>query len=231
MPPFFGVFRAFFSYLTAWSYFGTERPQCHVQVDAFTSKSTTAWDDLIPKSPTVFPHGDECNPYISCADIVAFLTDVKLYKARLHLRNETVPAVWTGYPISVSARYLDAHVESKICWYADEMIQTHPFFPRHMTFFLVDELSTVVPNTISPDIKFKQLVRETQAYSDVANWAYHQGGGFQGFDAVSDARRIREDDTLVYIGEKSKSFAMGLSHMMNLDILSAAELRDRMKTL
>ena len=100
-----------------------------------------------------------------------------------------------------------------------------------MTFFLVDELSMIVPSSISPDVRFKQLVREMQAYSDVANWAYQQNGGFQGFDAVSDTRKIREGDTLVYIGEKSKSFATGLSHMMKLDVISAAELRDRMKTL
>ena len=96
---------------------------------------------------------------------------------------------------------------------------------------MVDELASISPTTVSPDIKFKQLVREMQAYSDVANWAYSQSGGFQGFDAVSDTRKIKEGNTIVYIGEKSKSFAIGLSHMMKLDVVSAAELRQRTKSL
>jgi hypothetical protein len=109
--------------------------------------------------------------------------------------------------------------------YSSKFAKKYSINVRYLTNFQTPS------STITADAKFKQLVRDMQTYSDVANWAYLQGGGFQGFDAISDTRKIRESNTLVYIGEKSKSFAIGLSHTMKLDIVSAAELRERMKAL
>jgi hypothetical protein len=54
-------------------------------VDGFRGKITYAWEDLLSKtSPVVYPHGDECNVFISTADMIASLTDKKLYDNYLH---------------------------------------------------------------------------------------------------------------------------------------------------
>lgn len=69
-----------FSYMTAlgyvWRHEDTGFEGLEVHIDAFLSKHTTAWDIVKSKAPVnIFYKGDECNPFISCADILASYVD------------------------------------------------------------------------------------------------------------------------------------------------------------
>lgn len=218
-----------FSYMTAWSYSGIPRPPSEIHIDGFTSKLTSAWDDLAPRGPKIFPHGDECNPYICCADMIAFLTDVKLYKSKLRLTPDNVKAVWAGYPFQVDVRYLDVGTESKYAWYADQDIEIEDYLARPMVFLLVDELATVVPESVETEEKFRDMIMTMQPYFDLANYAFLRGGAFQKFSSIQDTKKVKDGDTLVYIGGKSKATAEAICHMVEVEVLSAKELRTRMK--
>jgi hypothetical protein len=62
----------YFAYITAWSYLNIQkRENEQILVDGFRGKMTYAWDDFLQKTtPVVYPHGDECNVYISTADMI-----------------------------------------------------------------------------------------------------------------------------------------------------------------
>ena len=95
-----------FSYLTAQSYVHTvgNLPEgTDIRIDSFTSRQTRAWDILEELKPKVYWRGDECDAAIACADLLAFLTDAKLYSAYLKLEVETVSEVWESYPFDVTA--------------------------------------------------------------------------------------------------------------------------------
>ena len=219
-----------FSYMTAWSYFGIPRPPSEIHVDGFDgAKLTSAWDDLAPRRPKVFPHGDECNPYVCSADMIAFLTDVKLYKSKLRLIPDNVKAVWSDYPFEVEVRYLDVGTESKYAWYADQCIEIADYLARPMAFLLVDELAEVVPQSVTTEQKFREMIMTMQPYFDLAEYAFLRGAAFQKFNSLQDTRKVKEGDTLVYIGPKSKATAEAISHMVEVEVLSAKDLRRKVK--
>ncbi len=73
-----------FSYITASSFLHQNRHRATgnlpIHIDAFRSKQTAAWEKVrVESKPSIYFRGDECNPLISCADLIAFLTDAKLY--------------------------------------------------------------------------------------------------------------------------------------------------------
>jgi hypothetical protein len=74
-----------FSYITAWAHSGRHRLEKNEYlIDNFSSKHTTAWHDLTNHLiPKIFPRGDECNEFISVADMVAYLTEKKLWDQKL----------------------------------------------------------------------------------------------------------------------------------------------------
>lgn len=219
-----------FSYLTAWSYCGISQPQSVFHIDGIgSSKRTTAWDDLISKSPKIFPHGDECNPYISCADILASLTDVKLYSFGLKLQPDHVKAVWKDYPFQTDVHYLDVGTESKYCWYSEDPIDVENYLARPMLFFVFDELIDELPPSVTGDDKLGNMLLKMQPYHDLANFAFLQGGGYQRFDSMTDMQKVRDGDSLVYLGPKSKNMAETLSHAYDITVMSLKELRSKMK--
>lgn len=219
-----------FSYLTAWRYCGITQPQSTFHIDGIGSaKRTAAWDDLVPKSPRIFPHGDECNPYISCADILAFLTDVKLYTFKLTLHQDNVRAVWKDYSFQTDVHYMDVGTESKYCWYSEDLIDVENYLARPMLFFLFDELINELPPTVTGDEKLGNILLKMQPYQDLANFAFVQGGGYQRFDSMTDMQKVRDGDNLVYLGPKSKKMAKTLSDAYDIAVMSLKELRSKMK--
>lgn len=67
-------------------------------------------------SPTVVVHGDDVDPLISFADLVAFMTDVKLYCADKNhriLKPENIEYVWRDV-FDVEVRFIDRNALHKI---------------------------------------------------------------------------------------------------------------------
>jgi hypothetical protein len=102
----------------------------------FSSKLTTAWQDLTDHiAPRIFPKGDECNPLISVADMFAYLTDKKLWDAKLWLEPDNIANVWADYDFEVEVRFLDENVLSKYRWFSQEPINTVNYLVRPMIFW------------------------------------------------------------------------------------------------
>lgn len=96
--------------------------------------------------PRIFPHGDECNPYIMVADIIAYLTDSKLYIQKLKLEPPSLQKVWEPYGFQTETHFLDVSSVAKYRWYSDDPIDLTPYLARPLVFLLVDELEKLQPN-------------------------------------------------------------------------------------
>lgn len=230
---FMRVLGPMFSYISAWSYFGKPRGDSIVHVDSFSSKGTPAWQDLLQRTkPWVFSHGDECNPYICCADVLAFLTDAKLYSQKKKLMPQSLQEVWEGYDFDVDVHFLDKDILSKYRWHTDTNIDLTEYLARPTVFFLVDDLEKLGllktdEDESHPSEKFRYLVRNMEPYIAATAYAMHKGGCVQFFGKPVDTAKVKDGDVVVYVGQDSEKAATALSHMYDVEVLSAKELRKK----
>ena len=241
-----------FAYMTAWSFFGKRNASDYTAiVDGFRGKLTPAWTDLTSRTkPQIYSRGDECNPFIAAADMVAFLTDVELWQrediGKRKLSPDNVKSVWDQYQFDVDVRYLDPNVRSKITWFSENLIDVGPYLARPVIFFLADEIEkielaspkpldlaqTELPlEPISPPKprKFHEVLQRTPPYFAATQLAFERGGCVQFFDRYTDADRIRDGDVLVYMGEQSRRVASAYEDAYEVEVMSARELRRRLK--
>jgi hypothetical protein len=238
-----------FPHIAAWSYFGIDRePVTDLQLDGFNSKTTHAWNDLIAKAkPKIYPHGDECNPYIMIADLIAYLTNSKLYNQKLGLRKESLQKIWEPYGFQVESHFLDNDTVPYYGWNSEDPIDTSPYLAHPMVFLLVDELEKLQPNpppmtqpendneeqsqpevasiVIPEEKRFRKLVRRMEPWYAVTAYAYHKGGAAQLFNFLTDREKVQDGDTMVYIGNQSKALAQSFNDMLDVEVMSAKEIR------
>jgi len=209
----------YFSYITAWNYLGIEsRKNETLVIDGFHGKRTPAWDDLLARTtPRFYQHGDECNPFIATADVVAFLTDKKLWDGFLKLAPENTEEVWKPYGFQVDTHFLDHKILSKIKWYSDEHIDLTSYYARPMVFLKADKYKV-------DDLK------KLDVYPEATVLARQLNGCVQGFDKESDSSKIRDGDIFVYAGEDATKLAMTLKDMYEIETLPFKELKERIKT-
>jgi hypothetical protein len=249
-----------FTHIAAWSYFGVPRTNKEeMQIDNFYSKETQAWNDLIRQTtPKIFPHGDECNPYIMIADLIAYLTDVKLYIQHKNLRRESLKEIWEPYGFQVESHFLDFDVSGKYKWNSEQMIDTTPYIAHPIIFLLADSLELLQP-TLTPlekkeenketqdyentdvipksmknimeEAKFRKLVRKMDPWYAVTAYAYSKGGSALLFDYYVDNKKVQTGDTMVYVGPKSKAMAESFNDIFDIEVLSAKEVRKKVNQL
>jgi len=206
-----------FSYVTAWAHSGQHRLEKNEYlIDNFSSKHTTAWRDLTGHVvPKIFPRGDECNEFISVADMVVYLTEKKLWDRKLWLNPDSVKEVWADYDFYAEPRFLDENVLSKIRWYSKQEISTDNYLARPMVFVDVEGISI---SKLGGD-----------PIISAATYACSKGGAFQGFDRHVDLKKIRDGDVYVYAGREAKKRATSLKDIFDIEVLSVRELRTKAK--
>ncbi len=236
-----------FSALTAWAFAGKHKSisETRLLIDSFRYKKMTAWEQLIKKTkPEVYPHGDECNPFIALADIIAFLTDVKLYKMGKtetkyrRLTPEGIRKAWEEYAFDSDIWFLNKSGLGLFVWHRDELIDLKPFIKRPVVFFLADRIETlsVVRSPEAPDKKdipperrFNRQIRNFPAFRAATKYAYYLGGSIQLYDPFQDARLVQDGDVIVYMGDNSKKIAKTLSDAYDIKIIRAKDLRKKVK--
>ncbi len=224
-----------FSYITAWAYFGIARDVTTACIDGFVSKWTPAWNDLLKvQGLKVFPHGDECNALINAADIIAFLTDAKLYGQYKKLLPDEIKGVWSSYSFKTDVRFLDPTISSKYTWKSNDHIDVTEHLARPMTFLLVDQIEKIAfyePSKESEEEqpKFREVLRKMEPWGAALTYALQRGGGVQSYGGTYDAKKVKDGDTLVYVGADSKKYAETLADAYDVEVLSAKELRKKIE--
>lgn len=242
-----------FSYISAWNYMRRkDGDEYDLMIDGFRSKNTIAWDELSTKcSPTVFSHGDECNPFISVSDIMAFLTDTGLYQRDpgpptdpmqfRGLRPDNVHEVWENCSFKTDCRFLDQKVLTKFTWYDDQVIDTASFLARPIVFFLVDQLEKIpiaepqgvegpsAPLSAPTQKRFSKTVQYQDPFHAALMYAERLGGCVQFYDRYSDSDKVRDGDVLVYMGDNSKKIAQTMADGFDIEMIKAKDLRKKIK--
>lgn len=210
----------YFSYITAWNYLGVAgREEEKIIIDGFQGKRTPAWDDIISKtSPIIYAHGDECNPFISIADIIAFLTDKKLWDNFYHLEPTHIGEVWKDYSFEIETHFLDQKILSKIKWYTEDHIDLTSYYARPIIFLKTDGLKT-------------EEIKKLDVYPEATIYANKREGCLQGYDEHIDSPKVKDGDVFIYAGEKSRQIALTLMDIYSIEILSFKELREKIKSL
>jgi len=238
-----------FSYITAWNFMRHRKYSDHeILIDGFRSKETAAWDELVDITvPKIFPRGDECNVFISFTDVIAFLTDAKLYSSKdfehRKLTPENVEYVWEDYSFDVDCHFLDRGLYSKYKWYSNDLIDIRPYLAHPVVFLLIDEIEkfgiappplpptqTVLPQESKPK-KFREVIQRMLPYYAALIYAYSSGGSVQFFDKFIDSDKIRDGDVLIYMGETSKKIALAYRDAFDVEVLQLRELRKKVESM
>lgn len=229
-----------FSYISAWNYQKYHREdKCKLLIDSFRSKETIAWRELTKASDIhIIPHGDDVNPLISFADIVAFMTDVKLYNAEPRnrtLNSQNLKIAWKGV-FEVDSSAIDERTLSKIKWINDDLIDFGKYVQKPTLFFMSDELKTeginkeVFPKDITtPVMKKSKRLMEMQPVKEAIEYAVLNKCTFQFFDPNIDSKSIHDGDILVYMGDNSKKLAGYYDDGFDIKIYKAKEIRKLIK--
>lgn len=226
-----------FSYLTALSYVwiheNADYGDLEMHIDAFTSKQTLAWDTLTKKSSVkVFYRGDECNPFISCADIVAFLVDSRLATRGLRLNPDNVKRVLERHSFDTTIRYFDQKSLDFYVWKEDRMINMSRCLKRPVVFLSMDRLNAgdsglehvgqggqVEGKQGKPDAG----IRQTEVYQAALKHAYRRNGCMKIFSPAEDVGLVRSGDMFIHVGPNSEKIGRLLRDTADIQICSGLE--------
>lgn len=215
---FLRILSTYFSYITAWNYLHVgKRDDETILVDGFRGKITYGWEDLLRKTtPIVYPHGDECNVFISTADMVASLTDKKLYDNYLRLTPDDIIKVWGNYSFKVEVRFLDINVIPQIRWVSNEPINVASFHAKPTIFMKADGYRT-------------EEIKKLSVYPDATLLARKLNACLQGFDKQTDTEKVRDGDLFIYAGKDAEATAMTLKDICDIQIMPFREIKERIK--
>lgn len=241
-----------FSYLTAQSYVYTNKRvpgDADIRIDSFTSKPTRAWDALAKHRPRVYWKGDECDATIACADLLAFLTDAKLYSSRLKLEPDNVREVWEPYSFDVDVSVYGHGNLWSYAWYSNKPVDIGPYLAKPTVFLSIDNLADPAPagsdegqddegdaesnvqdDTGPAPISFPVAIKRSDTYVAAVRRAFELSGSLKIFKLDEDAQSVRDNDVFVYIGDRSKRVGRTLQHSVDIEVVSGLELRRSIKS-
>lgn len=227
-----------FSYLTAHSYLWMngykDTRDLELHIDAFRSKSTKAWNKITSAiSPKVFARGDECNPFISCADIVAFLTDAKLYSQHLKLNTNDIKQAWQGYNFDVTVQFFDKNNLQYYSWKSEEIINPSPYMARPIIFLAIDNIELegydiyddAEKDSSTDPRRFNRIIKNSPVYDAVSHLAFQKGGCLKLFSKSEDLALVRDGDIFVYVGTDSAKIGKTLQDGYDIQVHSGKEVR------
>ena len=220
-----------FSYITAQGYLWAHKKETvdgiEMQIDAFSSKHTMAWNNVKAAAPvSVYYRGDECNPFISCADILAFYVDNELAVQRRRLQDDGIRRILRDYSFDATVWFFDKTSTQYITWKMDQTINLANHLKRPIVFLALDRLAE---NSLDQDERAASeprpgaWIRQTEVYQAALTYAYQKGGCMKIFNPREDRALVRSGDVFVYAGPSSKNMGKTLGDMADIEVLSGKE--------
>ena len=185
------------------------------------------------------------------ADLIAYLTDAKLYTMRKGLRRENLQEIWKPYGFNVESYFLGNDKVPIYGWHSEDPVDTTPYLAHPIVFLLADELEKLQPNpppmvqegendelddsnqperamtTVTEETRFRKLVRRMEPWYAVTSYAYSKDGSAQLFNFHADRKKVQDGDIMVYIGSQSKALAQSFNDMLDIEVFSAKEIRKK----
>lgn len=223
-----------FSYMTALGYVwrhesaGFEGLEMHI--DAFSSKHTTAWDIVRSKAPvSVFYKGDECNPFISCADIIASHVDDTISIHRAKLYDAEVKRALNPYSFDTTVFFFDKNSIPYCTWRMNQTINPSRYLKRPIVYLAIDRLVAEdldqeqdEPATDKPG-RSRSRIRQTELYQAALKHAHRENGCMKIFNPTEDKAIVRSGDIYIHAGQNSKRMSATLQSMADIRVYSGLE--------
>lgn len=199
-------------------------------------------------NPRVYWKGDECDACIACADLLAFLTDAKLYSGYLKLEPDNVKKVWKPYSFDASVGVYSHSNRWSYAWYSNKVINIVPYIAKPTVFLSIDNLpdpnpssEPMGPGTSGDDefnpsdmkaakpLPFHKIIKQSAAYDAAVCKAFELSGSLKIFKFDEDSQSVRDKDVFVYIGENSKRVGKALQDSADITVMSGLQLRRSIK--
>ena len=243
---FIGSLGPAFSYLTAlsyiWKHDDVDLSNLEIHIDGFKSKHTKGWNVVKNKvTPKIFYKGDECNPFIACADIIAFLVDDMLNSKRLNLCKDNVKKVLQHYQFDTTVNFFDSHSQYHCAWQADQTINISNRLARPVVFLAMDSLTARNSSqehdaqinhdtrAMSKPRKADVALRQTETYQAALKYAYQKNGCMKFFSANEDKSIIKSGDVFIHVGPESEKTGQILKEMVDIQTLSGLKVINILK--
>lgn len=233
-----------FSYLTALSYIWTHDAAdfdgMEMHIDAFRSRRTRAWDIVKDKGrPKIFYRGDECNPFISCADIVAFHLDSLLAAKKLKLFPDKIKQAFNHYRFDTTSRFFDSSSLNYYRWQTDQTIDLSSRLARPAIFLSIDQFAAAGSRGQEDDVqasrdevaagkprRYDAALRQSPVYQTALKYAYRENGCVKLFNPNEDKGNVKSGDVFVYAGPDSERIGKILQDMVDVQVYSGRQLAD-----
>jgi len=190
-----------------------------ILIDHFQGELTEAWIQIrgLPTIKVYFA-GDECNPFISTADIITKLVDIRLYRLKQKLYTDYI------------AGCLPKDILGRIC-FLDQLKVMSPISKEKIDVAtkLAHPIIFVMKEGLYSDVvgsaKERDVLSTSPIMDEVMNKAFEIDGCVKVFDIDSDQSLIRKDDIFVYLGEKGMKTCAYLQNLQyDIRVVSAKEL-------
>lgn len=226
-----------FSYLTAlsyiWKHEGSNFGDLEMHIDSFRSKHTKGWSIVKNTAPVkIFYKGDECNPFISCADIIAFLIDETLTTKRLKLFPDGIKSALESYKFDKTVHFFSSRDVHHCAWKTDQMINISSRLARPIVYLAIDQLVTENQDQ-EDDAQDEQAddrpqkpdtsIRQAEIYQAALSYAYQKNGCMKLFNAREDRGIIKSGDIFIPAGPNSTKNGKTLQDMAGIEIVPGRE--------
>ena len=226
-----------FSYLTAlsyiWTHEGSDFGDLEMHIDAFRSRRTKGWSIVKKTAPIkVFYKGDECNPFISCADIIAFLVDETLTAKRLKLFPDDIKSALEPYKFGKTVHFFGPRNIHHCAWKMDQMINISDHLAGPIVFLAIDRLAAENQDweddaqdgqgDDSPQ-KPDASLRQAEIYQAALSYACQKSGCMKLFSTREDKGIIKSGDVFIPAGPNSAKIGRTLQDMAGIEILPGRE--------
>lgn len=229
----------FMPVLAAWWYTQDRNVEAveEIRLDHVELPVIGAWSELIEtRRPVIVPSGDECDPAVCVADLVAAITDARLSERRLFLRPDHLADVWRGSPFDVQPFFFQEKFLHAMTWKDSAAVHTGAYWKRPMTFLMVastlvvDEvdLAAMGEEDLSRTVRLRDFIEERGWMNDVYAYAQCKKGAAKAYNP-GDRSQVADGDTVVCVGEQSLRRARDLATAVDIEVLPLKELRKMVK--
>ena len=177
-----------------------------ILLDYFEGELTQAWEDVghLPNVKVCF--GDDCNCFVSMADIMTKIIDNRIFLNKKKLYLSDIEECFQD--ISVKPVFIDelSYIVPKTNVPIDISLNAiHP-----LVFVLKEGIHQEV---LGSTAKEHDMIETSPAMERILNFAFSINGGYKFFDAKHDPGLIRPNDYFVYFGKKGQETAEYLSNL------------------
>lgn len=224
--------------ISSWWYLEDENVETadEIRLDHVEMPVVGAWSELREeRRPLIVPNGDECDPTIAAADLIAAITDHRLSEERLQIRPNHLEDVWDDAAFDVEAFFFDHRFLHAMTWKDSASVHTGGYWKRPMVFLMVastlvvDEadLAAEGAEDLAETVRLRDWVEEKGWMNTVLAYAQEMGGGAKSYNS-GDRKYVTDGDTLVCVGEHSIKRARDLATAVDIEVLELKDLRKKM---